>query len=156
MSEHTVTLSWKLSGDSFDYDDYSRKHSIIFNGENSICASAALEFNGDPSCVDPEQAFVSSLASCHMLTFLAIASKRKFVVTEYQDNASGELGKNQANKTAISKVLLAPVVTFRKDAAPDQEIFNRMMDQAHRGCFIANSIASCVKVEIEAKMVISG
>ena len=133
MSEHTVTLTWKLTGDSFNYDDYSRKHSVIFNGENSICASAAPEYNGDPSCVDPEQAFVSSLASCHMLTFLAIASKRKFVVTAYKDDASGELGKNQANKTAISKIILSPVVTFRNGSAPDQELFDRMMDQAHRG-----------------------
>jgi organic hydroperoxide reductase OsmC/OhrA len=153
MSEHTVTLSWQLTGDSFDYERYSRRHSVIFNGENSICASAAPEYNGDPTCVDPEQAFVSSLASCHMLTFLAIASKRNFIVSEYRDNASGGLGKNQANKIAVTKITLTPVVIFRKGHAPDREIFDRMMDQAHRGCFIANSIAHCVEVVVNAKMV---
>lgn len=155
MSEHTVTLSWQLTSDSFDYEQYSRKHSVEFDGVNRICASAAPDYHGDPSCVNPEQAFIASLASCHMLTFLAIASKRKFVVTGYRDSASGELGKNRAKKTAITKVNLTPEVTFQKEHAPDQAMFDRMLDQAHRGCFIANSIASCVEVAIDATMVIT-
>ena len=148
MSEHSISLTWKLDSVSFDYDVYSRDHAIIFGGDNRLCASAAPEFHGSMMCVNPEQAFVASLASCHMLTFLAIASKRRLVVTDYRDTAKGILGKNTAKKMAITTVTLEPVVIFKDGFAPDNDLYNRMHHQAHRGCFIANSIASCISVDI--------
>ncbi len=151
MSEHSIKIVWKLQGDNFDYESYNRDHRIEFDGKNSICASAAPEFHGNPSCVNPEQAFAASIASCHMLTFLAIASKRGFVVKSYEDNASGKLGKNSAGKTAITLINLRPSVIFAKDRTPSRDVFDSMQEQAHKNCFIANSVASCVKILIEAE-----
>src|SRR5512133_3972039 len=108
MSEHLINLTWRLQTPTFDYDLYNRDHSIEFDGRNRICASAAPEFHGTPSCVNPEQAFVAALASCHMLTFLALASKKGFVVTSYDDSAVGVLGKNSSDKTAIIRIDLKP------------------------------------------------
>ena len=149
MSEHVVTLNWTLQTESFDYEAYNRTHSIDFEGHNRLCASAAPDFHGDPSCVNPEQAFVAALASCHMLTFLAIASKKKYVVTSYTDSAVGALGKNAGGKTAITRVDLKPSVVFAPGHAPGQEAFDQLHNRAHTGCFIANSVASCVKVVIK-------
>ena len=149
MSEHVVTLNWTLQTETFDYEAYNRTHSIDFEGHNRLCASAAPDFHGDPSCVNPEQSFVAALASCHMLTFLAIASKKKYVVTSYTDNAVGVLGRNAEGKTAITRIDLKPVVAFTSEMVPDQDTFNRMHDRAHKGCFIANSVASCVQVTVE-------
>lgn len=151
MSEHIVTLNWTLQTDSFEYEKYNRTHSIDFEGHNRLCASAAPDFHGDPSCVNPEQSFVAALASCHMLTFLALASKKGFVVNSYTDNAVGVLGKNTNGKTAITKIELKPVVTFASGRSPTQELFDQLHDRAHKGCFIANSIASCIRVGIDAR-----
>ncbi len=151
MSEHIVTISWELQTESFDYDTYNRKHTIDFEGHNRICASAAPDFHGDSSCVNPEQSFVAALASCHMLTFLAVASKKGFVVTAYSDSAVGILGKNKAGVIAITQITLNPIVTFSEDFFPAPEVFDRLHVQAHKGCFIANSIASCIHVEIDAR-----
>ncbi len=155
MSEHIVTLNWTLQTESFDYEAYNRTHSIDFEGHNRLCASAAPDFHGDPSCVNPEQSFVAALASCHMLTFLAIASKKRFVVTSYIDNAVGVLGKNEGGKIAITQIDLKPVVTFASGKAPEEEAFKQLHDRAHKGCFIANSVASCVKVAIEGRLVVA-
>src|SRR5512136_735237 len=100
MSEYTIALSWSRNTPDFMYDTYTRSHSISFGTGGKICASAAPEFHGDPNCLDPEQAFVMALASCHMLTFLAIACKKGFIVDRYTDKAIGELGKNQIGKMA--------------------------------------------------------
>jgi organic hydroperoxide reductase OsmC/OhrA len=144
MSEHIVTISWELQTESFDYATYNRKHSIDFEGHNRLCASAAPDFH-------PEQSFVAALASCHMLTFLAIASKKGFVVTAYSDSAVGILGKNKAGLTAITQITLNPIVAFSEDYFPAPEVFDQLHVQAHKGCFIANSIASCIHVEINAR-----
>ena len=154
MSKHIVTLTWTLQTDSFDYERYNRTHSIDFEGHNRLCASAAPDFHGDPSCVNPEQSFVAALASCHMLTFLALASKKGFVVISYSDNAAGVLGKNANGKTAITHIDLKPQAVFASGYAPDEEVFNLLHDRAHKGCFIANSVASCVKVVIDARFTI--
>ena len=155
MSEHVITLNWKLQTGSFDYDIYNREHSIDFDNRNRICASAAPEFHGNPSCVNPEQAFVASIASCHMLTFLALASKKQFIVVAYNDTARGILGKNSAGKIAITRIDLSPVIIFAEEKCPTQEIFEQLHDRAHKGCFIANSIASCIEVEIAGRMEIA-
>ena len=103
MSEHAISLEWIRDSLDFSYNSYSRNHVVHFGAEGKVCGSAAPEFHGDPQCLDPEQAFVMSLASCHMLTFLAIASKKGFVIDKYTDKAIGKLGKNQAGSWPLPK-----------------------------------------------------
>ena len=153
MSEHTIALSWSRNTPDFIYDTYSRNHSISFGTVGKVCGSSAPEFHGDPNCLDPEQAFVMALSSCHMLTFLAIACKKGFVVDRYDDKAAGELGKNQKGRTAVIKVELRPEVTFSSEKIPSEEEFKFLHDRAHQGCIIANSIASCVEVIVNPRLI---
>jgi len=96
MSEHKITLTWKRGDVPFEYQKYPRNHTWKFDGGHEMTASAAPAYLGDPKQVDPEEAFVASLSSCHMLTFLAIACKKKFVLDEYVDEAVGHMEKNPA------------------------------------------------------------
>jgi organic hydroperoxide reductase OsmC/OhrA len=121
MSEHKIAIEWQRDSDDFEYKSYTRDHSVIYGNNMRICASAAPEYNGNPECFNPEQAFVTSLASCHMLTFLALASKKGFVVDSYRDDAVGVLGRNPDHKPAITKVELSPKVVFGQGAKPDNE-----------------------------------
>jgi organic hydroperoxide reductase OsmC/OhrA len=148
MSEHTIELKWSRNTPDFNYDTYSRNHAISFGTIGKVCGSAAPEYHGDPHCLDPEQAFVMALSSCHMLTFLAIACKKGFVVDSYTDKAIGELGKNQQGKNAMVKVLLRPEVVFSGIKIPTEEEFTMLHDRAHSGCIIANSIANCIEVTV--------
>src|SRR5678815_4806305 len=106
MSEHKVTLTWQRGDKPFDYQKYSRDHTWKFDGGHEMLASAAPEYLGNPKLVDPEQAFVASLSSCHMLTFLAIAAKKKFVLDEYIDDAVGQKKKNAEGRLAITRATL--------------------------------------------------
>jgi organic hydroperoxide reductase OsmC/OhrA len=151
VSEHKISIEWKLSSENFAYEKYSRDHAWNI-GDKSICASAAPEYYGNASCVNPEQAFAASLASCHMLTFLAMCSRRGYRVLRYSDEAASILGKNKADKIAITKVVLRPLVIFSKDKAPVEEQFQLLHDRAHDNCFIANSFASCVEVAVLPSM----
>jgi organic hydroperoxide reductase OsmC/OhrA len=152
VSEHTIKLAWKRTSPDFDYDTYNRTHVIAFGDIGKICASASPEFHGDPQCLDPEQAFVMSLSSCHMLTFLAVASKKGFVVDEYLDFATAELGKNKDGKLAVVKIVLKPEVAFNAKNAPAAVDFRMLHDRAHKGCIIANSIPGCIEMVIEPTM----
>ena len=152
MSEHTVKLEWQRTSADFRYEAYSRNHTVSYGPDGKICASSAAEFFGDPRCIDPEQAFVMALASCHLLTFLAIASKKGFVVDRYTDAALGTLGKNEMGRTAMTKIVLKPEVVFSGNKLPSPDEFIALHERAHQGCFIANSIASCVKVIVEPRM----
>ena len=100
MSEHRVTVDWKRGGVGFSYETYRREHSWTFPGGAVVPASAAPGFLGDPTHVDPEEAFVAALSSCHMLTFLALAAKRRLPVDRYTDEAVGFMEKNDAGRMA--------------------------------------------------------
>src|SRR5215472_15857323 len=108
MSEHKVTLKWERGGAEFSYQRYPRDHSWSFDGGHTMTAKAAPAYLGNPANVDPEEAFVASLASCHMLTFLSIACKKKFVLDSYEDEAVGHMEKNADGKLAITRVELRP------------------------------------------------
>ena len=99
----------------------------------------------DPKGVDPEEAFVASLSSCHMLWFLSIAAKRGFVVENYRDDAEGILKKNDDGRLAITVVTLRPNVVFARDKVPSREEIRQLHDEAHKECFIANSVKSDVR-----------
>ncbi|MAM92333.1 MAG: osmotically inducible protein OsmC [Opitutaceae bacterium] len=140
MSEHKAILRWERNGLDFGYKSYSRNHTWTFENGLSVEVSAATQFLGDASKVDPEQAFVASLASCHMLTFLAIASFKKIVVESYSDEAVGHLAKNEQGKLVISKVDLYPRIEFAESCEPDRETLEAMHRKAHEDCFLANSV----------------
>lgn len=146
MSEHVVDVSWSRGGREFTYQTYSRDHEWRFDGGVTVPGSAAPAYLGsDTGAVDPEEAFVASLSSCHMLTFLAIAAKKRLVVDSYVDHAVGEMAKNEAGRLAITKVTLHPVITFAGET-PDEAALERMHHLSHEQCFIANSVTTEVVV----------
>ena len=147
MSEHKVTLTWRRGDKPFDYQKYSRDHIWKFDGGHEMQASAAPAYLGNPQHVDPEEAFVASLSSCHMLTFLAIACKQKFVLDEYVDEAVGHMEKNADGKMAITRVELHPKITWSGGKQPSAEELDKMHHAAHDNCFIANSVKTEVTVE---------
>ena len=146
MSEHVVDVSWSRGGQEFTYQTYSRDHEWRFDGGVTVPGSAAPAYLGsDTGAVDPEEAFVAALSSCHMLTFLAIAAKKRLVVDSYVDHAVGEMAKNEAGRLAITKVTLNPEITFAGET-PDEETLERIHHLSHEQCFIANSVTTEVVV----------
>ncbi|HET9800390.1 MAG TPA: OsmC family protein, partial [Chthoniobacterales bacterium] len=111
-----------------------------------MTATAAPVYLGDPKNVDPEEAFVASLSACHMLTFLAIAAKQKFVLDEYVDEAVGHMEKNPEGRLAITKVELHPQLKWGGDKTPGADELDKMHHLAHEQCFIANSVKTEVTV----------
>ena len=149
MSEHKITLTWQRGGKPFEYQKYSRDHTWKFEGGHEMQASAAPAYLGNPKLVDPEEAFVASLSSCQMLTFLAIAAKKKFVLDEYVDEAVGFMDKNADGKVAITRVTLRPRLKFSGDKQPTAQEIEEMNHAAHDQCFIANSVKTEVTVEAQ-------
>lgn len=147
MSEHRAVLHWQRRSEDFKYESYNREHSWSFDGGVEVRASAAPAYRGDPSCVDPEEAFVASLASCHMLTFLAIAARKRLVVDAYDDEAIGTMAKNAQGRLAITRVVLRPRIRFGGDRTPSAEELATLHEHAHRECFIANSVTTEIAVE---------
>ena len=146
MSEHTATIKWARNGVDFDYKNYSRDHVWRFDNGVEVPASAAPQYLGNPQHVDPESAFVAALSSCHMLTFLALASNKGFVVDSYEDHAVGHLEKNAGGKLAITRVELHPRIIYSGAKTPTQADLDWLHDKAHRECFIANSVTTEVTV----------
>jgi len=147
MSEHKVTLTWNRGDVPFEYQKYPRDHAWKFDGGHEMQATAAPAYLGNPKNVDPEEAFVAALSSCHMLTFLAAACKKKFVLDEYSDEAVGVMEKNAEGKLAITKVTLRPKLKFSGEKQPTDQELDEMHHFAHDQCFIANSVKTEVTVE---------
>ncbi len=147
MSEHQATITWNRGSDDFSYEAYSRDHIWEFENGVKIEASAAPGFRGSFENVDPEETYVAALSSCHMLTFLAIAARKRLVVDSYTDSAVGTLEKNEAGKLAITRVILRPKVSFAQEACPSSEGLERLHHLAHAECFIANSVHTSISVE---------
>jgi len=147
MPEHKARLTWTRGETEFTYDTYPRDHEWLFEGGVRVPASATPEYLGNAERVDPEEAFVAALSSCHMLTFLAVAAKRRFVVDAYEDEAVGHLEKNEEGKLAITRVILHPKVMFGGDKQPTEEQIATMHKQSHEQCFIASSVKTAVSVE---------
>jgi organic hydroperoxide reductase OsmC/OhrA len=147
MSEHRATINWKRETADFAYESYNRDHDWQFDAGFVVRASAAPAYKGSESCVDPEEALVASLSSCHMLTFLAIASKQQLTVESYRDQAVGVLAKNSAGNMAVTKVTLRPEIRFSGEKQPTKEEIRQLHDKAHHACFIANSVKTDVTIE---------
>lgn len=144
MAEHRATIQWSREGHSFDYLAYSRNHEWRI-AEQIVAASAAPAFRGEASQVDPEEAFVAALASCHMLTFLAICSRKGIVVDAYEDSARGYLEKNEQGKLVMTRVLLEPKISFAQEPPSEQEL-DELHAQSHAECFLANSVRTSIEV----------
>lgn len=145
MSEHIVTVDWQRGEAEFSYEGFPRDHLWRFAGGVEVPASGAPEFLGSAVRVDPEQAFVAALSSCHMLTFLAIAARKRLVVESYRDRAVGWLEKNADGKLAVTRVALRPEVRFAEPQ--DAAAVAKLHERAHEHCFIANSVTTEVAVE---------
>ena len=152
MSEYVATIRWRRGDQNFTDNRYSRGHEWVFDGGMTVAASASPDIVPLPMSVaeniDPEEAFVASLSSCHMLFFLDIAAKSGYVVDEYTDAAIGCMKKNTEGKTAITKVVLRPNAIFSGERIPDPGKVERMHHRAHEFCFIANSVKTEVITEV--------
>jgi organic hydroperoxide reductase OsmC/OhrA len=149
MSEHKATIDWKLTSPDFLKGRYSREHTWAFDGGLSVPASPSPSVVpvpwSNPANVDPEEAFVASIASCHMLTWLFLAARAGFVVQSYYDEAVGIMTKNEKGVPWVSAVTLHPVIVC-VGRQPDASENARLHHLAHEQCFIANSIKTAVAV----------
>lgn len=143
MAEHHITLTWTDGGKPFTYDAYPREHNIAFkNSQQTVTVSAAPAYKGDGAHADPEDLLVAALSSCHMLSFLAICTKKKVTVKSYEDEAVGFL-EGDKTKPWIARVILRPRVACDASA----ETLAQIHHLAHEACFIANSVKTEVTVE---------
>jgi len=151
MSEHIATVNWKLSASESDFlkGKYSREHIWAFDGGMAIQASPSsivpLPFS-NPAFVDPEEAFVASVSSCQMLTFLHIASRRGFLVESYEDHAVGTMTKNEKGVFWVSSIALRPKINFGCAKIPTADDLAQLHHLAHEQCFIANSVKTEITV----------
>lgn len=156
MASYTAELVWERGEQAFVDQKYSRRHEIRFDGGTVVPASSSPHVVkvplSDPAAVDPEEAFVGSISSCHLLWFLALAGQKSFIVDRYEDHAEGVLGRNAEGRTAMTKVTLRPRVSFAAGHAPDVAEFEALHHKAHELCYIANS----VKTEVTVEALISG
>ena len=151
MARYGAELFWTREGADFQGKRYSRRHTLRFDGGLEIPASASPttvpEPMSDASALDPEEAFVASLASCHLLWFLAVAAERGFCVDSYRDRPIGALDRGADGRLAITKVVLRPELVFSGDSRPTAEKIRELHGLAHERCFIANSVKTVVRCE---------
>jgi organic hydroperoxide reductase OsmC/OhrA len=151
MSEHKATVTWKNTGPEFLRGKFSRAHTWSFDGGLTVPASASPAVvpapYSDPAAIDPEEAFVASLSSCHMLTFVFLAYRKGFAIDAYEDHAVGHMTKNPEGLAWISHVVLRPQITYGGDKRPTPEEEAALHHDAHRQCFVANSVKTEITVE---------
>ena len=152
MSEYFATIKWDRAGQSFTDNKYSRGHFWEFDGGVTVPASSSphvvpLPFSVEAN-VDPEEAFVASLSSCHMLFFLSVAAKQGYLVDSYIDKATGTMEKDESGKISMTRVILQPEIVF-SGKQPSLSDLESMHHESHELCFIANS----VKTEVITKIV---
>jgi organic hydroperoxide reductase OsmC/OhrA len=150
MSEHKATIRWKRTSADFLKGRYSREHTWTFDGGLTVAASPApavvpVPFS-NPANIDPEEAFVASLSSCHMLTYLYLAGRQGFQVDSYEDDAVGAVTKNERGIPWISAITLHPKIAYSGEKLPAPADEERLHHLAHEQCFIANSIKTAVTV----------
>lgn len=152
MSQHIATVRWSaLPNDEFAKGKYSRQHEWVFDGGLTIPASAApavvpLPWS-NPNNVDPEEALVAAASSCHMLTFLWLASRAGFLIASYEDSAIGTMSENDRGSAWISNICLSPRISWTGSKIPSDEEIAQLHHQAHEECFIANSIKATVEIK---------
>ena len=149
MSEDlSVDLKWRLGQREFAPGEYSGAHEVMFNGALAIICDAAPEFNGNDAHANPEQGLAASLASCHMLTFLALAAKMRWQIKSYSDHAVAHIGKQEDGAQFVNKIELTPTIEFADGFTVEPEQMDEMHMRAHKYCFVANSLSDDVEVVI--------
>jgi len=150
MSSNLVTITWTRDGARFTDNRYSRVHSWQFDGGFLVPASSSPDVvpvpYSDPANVDPEEAFIAALSSCHMLWFLSIAAKRGFVVDSYIDHAAGKLAQNETGQQVMTVVVLHPEVVFSSPNTPEPSEVDAIHHAAHESCFLANSVKTEIQI----------
>ncbi|CAM3315191.1 OsmC family protein [Halomonas lysinitropha] len=146
MSVHQSAIRWQHNPHATDANTYSRNHCVTLNGDQQVDVSASVEFKGDPSCADPEQMLISAVSSCHMLFFLAIAEFQGYRVESYEDDPVGHLESSNKKGLEITRIELSPRITFGGDKMPDEKAISRIHANAHKSCFIRNSITAEVTI----------
>ena len=150
MAQHKAKIEWKCTTPDFRLGKYTREHTWAFDGGVTVPASAAPAVvpapYSNPANVDPEEAFVASLSSCHMLTFLHVARQAGFQVESYEDEAVGDMAKNERGVAWVAVVTLNPRIVYAGDKHPSPEQEAELHHKAHDGCFISQSVKTEVKV----------
>ena len=151
MSEYKATIKWARNSPDFLKGKYSREHTWTFDGGVIVPASSSPSVvpvpYSNPSCVDPEEAFIASLSSCHMLVYLFLAQRQGFQVDSYDDEATGVVTKSETGAMWVSKVTLHPKITYSGEKLPSPADEERLHEMAHKQCFIANSVKTEVTVQ---------
>ena len=151
MSSYQAVVEWGRNGAKFTDNRYSRGHRWRFDGGVEIPASASPHVVPLPmsvqAAVDPEEALVASLSSCHMLFYLSIAAGRGYVIDRYRDEAEGQMTMSEGGKLAMTRVTLHPDVQYGGEKRPTREEEDAMHHEAHDECFIARSVKTDVRCE---------
>ncbi len=150
MSEHKAIIDWKRTSPDFLKGRYSREHTWTFDGGATVPASASpsvvpVPFS-NPACVDPEEAFVASISSCLMLTFVYLASRKGFLVDSYHDEAVGMMAKSEKGVPWVGSVTLNPKIVYAGDKRPSAADEHQLHHDSHEQCFIANSVKTQIQV----------
>ncbi|MCU0699116.1 MAG: OsmC family protein [Myxococcaceae bacterium] len=150
MSTHTATIRWAREGE-FARKKYQRAHRWFFDGGVEVPAAASPHVVPKPwtteAAVDPEEAFVAAIASCHMLTFLFLAANEGFVAESYEDDAAGLLANDEGGGQSVTEVTLRPRIVWAEGRAPDAAKLEALHARAHRECFISRSVKSSIRIE---------
>jgi len=150
MAQHKAKIEWKCTTPDFRLGKYTREHTWTFDGGVSVPASAAPAVVpapwSNPAHVDPEEAFVASISSCHMLTYLHVARLAGFQIESYADEAVGEMAKNERGVAWVAVVTLNPTIIYSGDKRPTHEQEAELHHKAHDGCFVSQSVKTEVKV----------
>ncbi len=151
MAEHKAIIRWNRSAPDFLKGKYSREHTWTFDGGLTVPASSAPAVvpvpYSNPACVDPEEAYVASVSSCHMLTFLYLAGRQGFEVNSYEDQAIGRMAKDARGVPWVGSITLRPKIEYGGDKRPTPDEEHQLHHLAHEQCFVANSIKTEVTVE---------
>lgn len=151
MSRYTANVHWTRGDAQFTDNRYSRRHAWHFDGGAEVPGSSSPQSvpvpYSDPEAVDPEEALVAALSSCHMLFFLSIAAKRGHRIDEYADDAEGFLERDADGRMSMTRVVLHPRIAFSGDHPPSSADVRAMHDAAHHACYIANSVKAVIEIE---------
>lgn len=148
MSEYVTKLNWALGNDNLRPGKYSTNHRMTFSGGLAATMTAAPDYGGDSRYVNPEEAMAAALSSCHMMTFLALAAKARWKVTNYQDRAVAVLGKTEDGRMKVGEIVLHPVIEFEQGYDVELNMLKEMHERAHRYCFVANALSCEMRVEL--------
>ncbi len=151
MARHSAWVEWERLGADFVDNRYRRAHAWRFDGGATVAASSSPHVVhaplSEPANVDPEEAYVAALSSCHMLWFLSIAAARGYRVDRYCDHAEGIMGRNAAGRAWVAQVVLHPEVAFSGAKAPSEDAVRELHHAAHEECFLANSVKTALTTE---------